>query len=134
MSPPALSEINTVDSSSSSVETSNQQTSEFNSFSSTGKAANAQNEAALVSQIIGALTPSITQSVTFALSGQSGQSQTVSSGSAGQQQSSFNSESPFSSDYSSSSLSGNSQQTVSTSPQEVDQSSLVQQVLAALQP
>jgi hypothetical protein len=91
---PEVSQINTVDLSSNSFESSNQQSSEFNSFSSTGKAATTQNKAAVVSQIISALTPQITESVTLALAGQS---QTVSSESTEQQQSFSSSQSSSSS-------------------------------------
>ena len=67
-----------MDLTSSSVGSSNQQTSEFSSYSSQAKSTE-RSETALVSQIIAALTPSITQSVQLALAGQS-QSVSVSSG------------------------------------------------------
>merc|ERR1712037_570777 len=91
VSQPAFSQINTVDSTSSSVDTSNQQTSEVSSFSSASKSTSAQSEAALVSQIIGALTPQITESVPLALAGQS----QASTASTSEQQSSFDSQSSF---------------------------------------
>merc|ERR1712168_1589219 len=65
VSQPAVSQINTVGSTSGSVDTSSQQVSDFSSFSSASKSAQSEAEAALVSQIIAALTPQITQSVQF---------------------------------------------------------------------